>query len=233
MTAVLFGLGGVLIDSEDHWYDAQMRFLRKVVSKWTKNDLAQTVGMDLRELHEFLLAKDAHITYEKLKETYDKLDALVYEKRCGLRPGVPELLDRLRREGITMAIATSTRRHNIEAVIKRFNLDEYINVWTCKDDVWASKPHPNIFLHTARLLHVTPKECVVIEDSRNGVLAAFEAGMACIAVKGTKGQDLSKAQVVVRSMRGITLKMIRDPWHRLTEATREYHAGKQTRENKQ
>jgi sugar-phosphatase len=97
-------------------------------------------------------------------------------------PGVYEVLEECRLAGYKMAIASSSAMRLIEAVVNKLNIRNYFNVtWSAEYEPYG-KPHPGIFLSTAKLLGVMPEQCVVLEDAINGVLAAKAAKMPCIAV---------------------------------------------------
>lgn len=95
--------------------------------------------------------------------------------------GVTELLDEL--QGKTkLAIATMSGRQVINKVLIEKKLEAYFEAVISADDVKSPKPNPEIFLKTAKILGVQPKDCVVVEDSIFGVKAAKDANMKCVAV---------------------------------------------------
>jgi HAD superfamily hydrolase (TIGR01509 family) len=118
-------------------------------------------------------------------------------------PGVVEVVRALRERGITLAITSSAVRSSIEMILLRLGLRDAFALIVDGSEVTNGKPDPEAYLVTARKLGVRPEECVVIEDSHVGVLAAKRAGMYCIAVRNPHAQiyqDLSAADVVVESM---------------------------------
>jgi len=211
MKTVIFGLGGVLIDSEKHWREDQMIFFQQRKPTWSAADMEKTIGIDIHDLYRYALSRGVAITMEELERAYDELDARVYGEESQPLEGVEELLAVLK-QNHTLAIATSTRRKNLDLVLKRFNWEEVFACVISADESGSGKPQPNSYLHVARLLGVQPSSCIVIEDSTNGLLAAREAGMASIAIRGTAGQDLSMAQIVVERMSDITPEMIDNPF---------------------
>ena len=117
-------------------------------------------------------------------------------------PGIVELLEELRRQRIAIGLASSSPRSFIEAVLAKFKIREYFACVVSGEEMPAGKPAPDIYLEAARQLHVPPEQCVVLEDSRNGVLAAKRAGMTCIgfANPASGGQDLSAADRIVHAI---------------------------------
>ena len=121
--------------------------------------------------------------------------------------GVDILIKDLYIKGIKVALASSSPRNHIEAIIKKFNLTDYFHAMVCGEDVKEGKPSPDIFLHTAKIINTLPKECIVIEDSYNGVLSAKAANMKCIGFRNLNSgnQDLSKADMIVTSLKDINI----------------------------
>ena len=128
--------------------------------------------------------------------------------------GVVALIRELYQNNVPIAVASSAVRDNIEYVLATFQLTDYFPVQVSGGELEHSKPHPEIFLHTAKLLKKTPANCVVIEDSRNGALAAKAAGMKCIGFQppGAQFQDLSAADLVIRSFSEINLEKMQQLW---------------------
>ena len=94
-----------------------------------------------------------------------------------------------------IAIASSSPRLFIEAVVEKIGIQQYFTIIVSGEEVERSKPEPDIFLKAARLLNVNPFECLVVEDSKSGTIAAKKAGMKCIGYLNLNSgeQDLSQA----------------------------------------
>jgi HAD superfamily hydrolase (TIGR01509 family) len=117
--------------------------------------------------------------------------------------GVYETVGALQARGIPLAIASSAVRPSIEAILVRLGLRDAFPLIVDGSEVTHGKPDPEAYLLTARKLGVAPAECVVLEDSHVGVIAAKRAGMFCIAVRNPRAQerqDLSEADVIVDNM---------------------------------
>jgi sugar-phosphatase len=97
-------------------------------------------------------------------------------------PGVAEAIAVARQDGRRLALASSSPLVLIEAALERLGLSSAFDVVQSAEKLPLGKPHPDIFLVTAGRLGVAPVECVVLEDSLTGVLAAKAARMTCIAV---------------------------------------------------
>jgi HAD superfamily hydrolase (TIGR01509 family) len=112
---------------------------------------------------------------------------------------VEELIKELHQNGIQLILASSASKVTIDRVFRRFKLHDYFTHIVSGEDFPKSKPHPAIFEH-AVTLSIAPKEnCIVIEDSTNGVKAAKAAGIFCVGYNSihSEAQDLSLADVVI------------------------------------
>ncbi|RME31768.1 HAD family phosphatase [Candidatus Woesearchaeota archaeon] len=199
MRAVIFDMDGTLIDSEKYW---------KAVAEWFFNEVARAVPSDLERfvgastndqiehLKEEGLLK---VTPERFIEAKEEAEHRIYHEQTALMPGARDLLAALYAKGVPLALASSTARKWIEVVIDRFALRKYFTFVISGQDVPHGKPAPDIFLACARALGVAPKDCVVVEDSTSGVMAAKAAGMYCVGFKNGLGrhQDVSQADLII------------------------------------
>ncbi len=94
-----------------------------------------------------------------------------------------------------MAVASSSDPETIRVILEKSDLRKYFQHTVSSSLVGKSKPEPDVFLHAAKLLGVSPENCIVFEDSKNGIKAAKTAGMYCIAYYGGDSgyQDQSQA----------------------------------------
>ena len=124
-----------------------------------------------------------------------------------IQPGVVELLDQAETLGLAKAVASSSPISWVGRHLDRLGIIERFAAVRTQDDVHRTKPWPDVFLAAATALQVRPERAVVFEDSRNGVLAAKEAGMFCVAVPNriTEGLDFSDADLVVSSLADVDL----------------------------
>lgn len=103
-----------------------------------------------------------------------------------LRPGLMELLNKMKAHGIPAAVASSTHRALVESNLRVAGVDGYFKAVVCGDDVSISKPAPDIFVLAAQRLGVDPAACLVLEDSHNGVRAGAAAGCRTIMIPDTE-----------------------------------------------
>ncbi|ETT32700.1 haloacid dehalogenase [Paenibacillus sp. FSL R5-192] len=116
-------------------------------------------------------------------------------------PSVERWLSWLHEQHIPIAVASSSPRALIDLIMDKTGLGQYFEVRMTGEEVTNGKPAPDIFLTTAEMIGASPSNCLVIEDSRNGVHAAKSAGMRCIGYRnpGSGNQDLSKADLQISS----------------------------------
>ena len=103
---------------------------------------------------------------------------------------------------MVLAVASSSSLYNIDLVLKAIGLKQYFSLVVSGEQVPRNKPFPDIYLKTAELLNMAPGECIVVEDSANGVRSAKAAGMFCIGFRNMSSgyQDISPADVIVDSL---------------------------------
>jgi HAD superfamily hydrolase (TIGR01509 family) len=125
--------------------------------------------------------------YREIRRRADELE-LQHVRTHGVpvKEGLVQVLERLRRSGLTMAVATSSRRSIAEEYLINANVLKYFDITVCGDEVQRGKPHPEIFLRAAGELSKPPERCLMVEDSENGLLSASEAGGLPILIQDIK-----------------------------------------------
>jgi HAD superfamily hydrolase (TIGR01509 family) len=115
---------------------------------------------------------------------------------------VEKLLRLLKEKKLRIALSSSSARHWIDLILARLKIRGFFEVVVSREEVKKSKPWPEIYLLTAKKLSLTPKECLVLEDTPPGIEAAKKAGMKCLAVPNKFNQqaDFSQADWVLRSL---------------------------------
>jgi beta-phosphoglucomutase family hydrolase len=210
MKAVIFDMDGVIIDSEPLHYLSDKTLLARLGVEVPDNYLDKYVGvtnpvMWKEIIKDFAIPKDLQEILNTQKSM--KLKLLKNGDYKAIE-GIPELLKDLYKHRIPIAIASSSSSIFIKEVIKTLKIGRYIDIYVSGENVEKSKPEPDIFLKAAELLELKPASCVVIEDSKNGVIAAKKAGMKCIGFQNNNSgnQDLTKADLVVSSIGEITIE---------------------------
>ena len=208
-------MDGVIVDTEPvhHYaYDQHFKQLKIEVSP---------------EMYASFTGNSTKNIYERLKGIYDLNDdvqALVQSKRnffndafdskedLYLLDGVEDLIKELYNNGMQLVLASSSAKVTINRVFNRFGLHKYFSHIVSGEDFPNSKPHPAIFQHAAFLSGTAVENCIVIEDSTNGILAAKAAGIYCVGYDSfhSKMQDYSKADKVITHFNELNFEIIKN-----------------------
>lgn len=203
MSAVLFDMDGVLVDSEDYWVAFEREELFPDAVPDDDVDLAETSGMNYREIYDSLEAEyGTAISRGEWIDRFDEAAEEIYTERVTLLEGTRDLLARLDDEGVPVAVVSSSPHDWIGSVLERFDLEDAFDHVISADDVdAASKPAPDVFEYAAAAVGVPAEECVVVEDSENGIEAASRADTTVVAYRIDAHGDIdrSPADVVVDS----------------------------------
>ncbi len=182
--AAIFDMDGLLVDSEPIWHDVEIDVFGRHGVPLTVQRCLETKGMFLGDAVEHWYARYPWSGASRQAVATEIVEAMAARLAVAveLKPGAVHALDFCRARGAVLALASSSPRRLIDAVVGRFGLAERFAVVHSAEDEELGKPDPAIFLTAARLLGVGPGACVVFEDSAAGVLAAKGAGMTCVAV---------------------------------------------------
>jgi len=214
--AVIFDKDGVLMFTEEAYYRAFRDSLKKFGNgkEFTWENHCEYVGVPTSETFFVLRGKyGVRVSYDEFVDDYRAGYNRIFEEEGLKRPdGVTELLDRLQAENIPFAIGTGGSRPGTEKSLLRTGLRDYFDVIITATEVVKGKPDPETFMKAAEQLGVDFKECVVIGDSINDVLAAKSAGMKMIAITDksySKDPALASPDIEVKKFNDITLEMIK------------------------
>lgn len=190
LSAVIFDLDGLLVDSTPLQWEANRLFLERH-HKLHATGANGREGMRIIDIiGEY---KDIYELAEPLDELYQQRQEIFFalaREKLELFPGALELLEKIRKRKLKIALATSGDKNYLTVLFEKFPLlKNYFEVIVSSEDVITGKPHPQVFLTAAEKLGCIPKDCVVIEDSVNGILAAKAAGMQVICVPNQNYPD--------------------------------------------
>ncbi|HHZ12473.1 MAG: HAD family hydrolase [Caldicoprobacterales bacterium] len=208
--AFIFDLDGVIIDSEPLHYEADKIVFREFGIELADGELDGYVGIDTRQMVTELRDKyNIETSVDDLLEKLQcvKLDLLKTWKFEAI-DGIRDLISDLKNNNIAIALASSSPMRFIRLAIEKIGISKHFDLIVSGEHVDKSKPEPDIFLRAAHLLEVKPSECLVLEDSVNGVTAAKRAGMKCIGFlnPNSGNQDLSKADKIVTTLERLEYK---------------------------
>jgi HAD superfamily hydrolase (TIGR01509 family) len=208
LAAVLFDMDGLLVDTEPLWLEVETEVMARLGSDWTETDQEQLLGGSLERTVAYLLSKATQpVAPEVVAEwMMDGIVAQVVRGGVPVQPGARELLAEVASAGLPHALVTSSQRRFMAAVLASTGMT--FDAVVCAEDVSATKPDPEPYLLGAKLLGASPSECVVLEDSPNGVAAAEAAGCRVIAVPSLIPISPHPGRVVVASLRDVDLGQV-------------------------
>ena len=182
--AVIFDMDGLLINSEPFWQMADITVFGKLGISLTERDCATTAGMRVDEVIRLWALKYPNITINE-KETENAIieyvGKLIDDKGVAMN-GVINVISFLKNKKVPLALASASSSFLIKKVLAKLNLQKEFSVIQSAEFMTYGKPHPEIFLETAKRLEVRPEECLVFEDSVFGVIAAKASKMKVVAI---------------------------------------------------
>ncbi len=184
LEAIIFDMDGLLIDSEPFWRKAEIEAFAEVGVELTESDCRETMGYRLNEV--VALWHSRKPWQGKAPEAVEQRIISLVRKYIG-QEGKPmkmalETIRKCREAGLKTAIASSSPLVLIEEVVNAFVIADQFDLLHSAQFEEYGKPHPAIFITTARKLGVAPDRCLVLEDSFHGVVAALAAKMKVVAV---------------------------------------------------
>lgn len=202
LKAVLFDMDGVIVDTEPLHRKAYFQMFK---------DLGIPVSEELYETFTGAATKKVCATlinlYHLDKSVYDlaKIKRRYFkyyfynDSDFHLIAGVKESIEKYFEDGIKLVLASSASMTTIDMVFEKFELEKYFVGKISGDELKESKPNPEIFLLAAQIAQEPKENCFVVEDSTNGILAAYAAGIFCVAYKSehSVGQNYDKANLVI------------------------------------
>ena len=186
--AVLFDLDGLLINSEIVYFQMAKELVNLyggsfTLEQYVKNYTGRTLDANIRS---YIDLCDMPITVQEgMQWTWDR-EAEITANGIPLMKGAIELLDYLKSKGIKMILATSSLPDRAERILKQDGAYDYFDDFVCGPDVNRGKPDPEVFILAAQKAGEEPADCLVLEDSENGIRAANAGGFHVICVPDLK-----------------------------------------------
>jgi beta-phosphoglucomutase family hydrolase len=209
ITAVIFDMDGVIVESEPMHVEAEKQILLKHGVKITAEELRDYTGTTAEfEFNDLIRKYKLNTTAETLFNEKEDILFRLLEERTEPTKGVIDLIRNLKQRGFKLGIATSGHRKLAHYYLGKLGIESFFDTVVCAEDITHSKPDPEIFLKAAQRLGVEPAECIVIEDARLGIEAARKAGMKSVGYRNPSSgnQDLSKADWVVSDFTKLDLQ---------------------------
>lgn len=213
--AIIFDLDGLLIDSEPIQHNARIRIAEKYGKLWSHEDHVNILGTSANFCAEYMIKKlELRVPAKIVVDEVNNYMVASYKENIPFRASAVEVV-RLFSDKYLLALASGSPKEILEIITNSHELEGFFDVVISSEEVREGKPNPEIFLEAARRLRVEPDECVCVEDSANGVLAARRAKMYVINIPDPKfplNKDESrKTNMILNSLKELhdgTLSLI-------------------------
>ncbi len=214
LKAVIFDMDGVIIDSEPLHHKAYHKMFDDVNINVSDAFYESLTGQSTLNVCKRI--KDSF----NLKETPETLVAIkrkhyefIFEndKTFDLIDGVLDLIKDYHANNLTLVLASSASMPSIDRIFNRFDLNKYFKAKLSGADLKASKPHPEIFIKAAEASEFNTEECIVIEDSTNGIAAANAANIFCVGFDSvhSKNQDYTNANLKINDFKEVYYEKVK------------------------
>lgn len=188
--SVIFDMDGVIFDTEKVYLDVWSNVFENYGYKMTKEIYSSVLGTGRENVKKVFLQQFGNeLPIEVMYKEKDENLAKAIDAGVPLKDGAVEILIYLKKNNYKIALATSATKERALKQLREANIESFFDVIVCRDEVKETKPNPEIFLKVAEKLMRTPEECIVIEDSKAGIIAARKAGMIGIHIVDLKEAD--------------------------------------------
>lgn len=211
MPGVIFDLDGVLIDSEELQFKAYRRVLSELGVEIERAEYGREWIAGGRGPEYAVERYKLGMSPAELRARKNPVYHSILQDEIRLMPGVLPVLERLRPH-FPLAVATNSNTTDVGYVMQRFQLLPFFRAVITRERYKVAKPEPDAFLAAAEALELPPSQCVVVEDSHRGVVAAHRAGTRCVAVPHdfTADHDLSLADRRLDGLQELTVGLVRE-----------------------
>jgi len=183
--AVLFDMDGLMVDTESLATEAFIHSAKKQGYDMTKEETLMVLGFTTKSIYEFWenYFKNSDVSGKQLVDDHYKyIENVLFTTGPKKMPYIEELLKYLKENNYKVAVASSSNMNHIINNMEKTGLKKYIDGFASGAEVKNGKPAPDVFLLAAERLGVEPKKCLVLEDSKAGVIAGSSAGAKVIMV---------------------------------------------------
>ncbi|HGF7301063.1 TPA: HAD family hydrolase [Enterococcus hirae] len=203
--AVIFDMDGLLFDTEIVYYEASQMVADQMGFPYDKELYLKYLGVSDEEVwanyHQIFASFGKNNVQKFINDAYEETIRRFSLGAVQLKPGVIELLDFLEEHRIPKVVASSNQRHIIELLLEKKHLTNYFETIVSAENVKRAKPDPEIFLLAHEYLGTKKQETLVLEDSKNGILAAASAEIPVIMIPDllAPSEDLQQKTLAVLS----------------------------------
>jgi len=205
ISLIIFDMDGLMFDTERLSIPAWKKAGEKYGFNIEPAHVIEIIGIniiDTQKIFENYFGKD--FPFFKIKTMREKY-AFEYMEENGIpvKKGLYDLIDYLEDKKISKAVATSSERKKAEKYLTLANIENRFDYIVCGDEVTKGKPDPDIFIKVAQKAECNPDQCIVLEDSETGIIAASRAGMKPVFIKDIKRLSRSAEKLVFKEFNSL------------------------------
>ena len=202
MKAIIFDMDGLMIDTEKFYYKVEKEIASEYGITLDNELLRDLMGMSPKDAGKIFIEKlKINMSLEEfLEKRFAKME-IIYNTELKAMPGLYELLNKFYKK-VDLAIATGSPEKFLEIVVDKLSIRKYFKVLQPSDEIKNGKPDPEIFIKTINKLKLKFEDCIILEDSLNGIVAGKRAGCYTIAVpnKYSINNDFSTADYIAKDL---------------------------------
>ncbi len=203
--AIIFDMDGLLVDSEPCWQKAEMEVFAKVGISLTLDMCLETTGKPIEDVIQYWYHKSPwdNPDFGGMKQELLQITTRFIETDALLMPGVHRMIHLAEKKNWKTGLASASPIAMIETVLRKFSIIQYFDFYHSAELEEFNKPHPAVYLTVARNLGIDIRNCLIMEDSGNGVKGALASGAQVAAVPSPHDFHLpvfDNAQVKVKSL---------------------------------
>jgi HAD superfamily hydrolase (TIGR01509 family) len=212
ITSLVFDFDGLILDTEISAYQSWQELYQEYNTYLPLDEWAKCIGtgIDAFDPHSYLESLVGQtIPQDSIAERRLQRHLVLIEEQAAL-PGVEDYLNDARKLGLKIAVASSSPRSWVVQHLTRLGLLDKFDAMKFGDEVVHKKPHPELYLSALDLLGASPEQAIALEDSPNGVRAAQNAGIFCVAIPNpiTAQLPLDHADMHLTSMSALPLEQL-------------------------
>ena len=193
--ALVFDFDGLIVDTESTdfqaWQEVGLQYNVDLTLETWLPVVGRGFTTQIFDPYEYLLAQSKESLDYKIVRTQCGERNLALIEQQPILPGVERLIAEAKERGLGLAVASSSKREWVAGHLERLELLQHFDALACGDEVLHTKPYPDLYLAAIEKLGIKASEAIAFEDSRNGMLAAREAGIFCVVIPNLMTQSLS------------------------------------------
>ena len=193
----IFDFDGVLIDTNKYHFLSWQKTFENFNINFNVNIYNEVIGLNRSESLKYILNLSQENLNIKDEVILNKKNDFFLKliKNLSLIDLMPGVKDFVLKYNSTHKIGVASSSKNARFILKKINFDHFFDIIVDGNDVTESKPNPKVFLKCAELLNLTPSECVVFEDSKNGIIGANKGGFHTYLVGESEFKNLAKSYI--------------------------------------